>query len=332
MSRWPSLASLAFVLGVGCDKKVEVVTGDPVGKPSVSVAPSASVSASAPKVVPSYAVLGEPSLDCPVFGFGALGGSFGLTAPMGDAGPSDSGPGESIGLGSIGLIGGGTGRLRQGITGRLVKAGPGLVDKKAGAVVCTALPLVRACYDEAQKGRPPTAPLSGSLELELEISDKGKVDRVLSLLGSTLTEPALGRCVTEAVEKLVFDTTAATKLEYHFRFEPAPRTVKMSDKGVVAKGDLPPEVIKRILRASFGRFRSCYNAALGKDPKLTGKTIVQFTIDGTGAVSASKLDPATTVTDATMQTCVLGLYKTISFPMPDKGTVDVTHTMEYAPE
>jgi len=332
MSR-PSLAPLAFVLAFGCDKKVEVVTGDPVGKPSVSVAPSASASAPAPKVVPSYAALGEPSLECPVFGFGAFGGGLGLTAPMGgDAGASDGGPGESIGLGSIGTIGGGTGRLRRGVTGRVVKAGPGLVDKKAGAVVCTALPLVRACYDEAQKGRPPTAPLSGSLELELQISDKGKVERVLSLLGSTLTEPALGKCVTEAVEKLTFDTTAATKLEYHFRFEPAPRTVKMFDKGVTAKGDLPPEVIKRILRASFGRFRACYEKALAKDPKLTGKVVVQFVIDGTGAVSASKLDPATTITDATMQTCVLGLYKGIAFPMPAKGTVDVTHSMEYAPE
>ncbi|MBL8715494.1 MAG: AgmX/PglI C-terminal domain-containing protein [Myxococcales bacterium] len=323
---------------VACQKKSEVVSADPVVSASTSASPSAAPSP-APSAVASvdYAPLGELALECPALGFGALGGGLGLVGGGGIGGLKDAGGdgGEGIGLGGLGTFGPGPGtgigtgtgghRLRPGVTGRVEKAGPGLVAQKAGAVVCTALPLFRACY-----ARPPAA-LPGTLDLEIQIDAKGKVEKVVTLPKSTVAAD-LSKCASDALAKLTFDTTVVTTLEYHLSFEPTPRAVKMSDKGVTAKGALPPEVIKRILRANFNKFRYCFFTALAKDPKLAGKTVAQFVIDEHGAVSSYKLDPATTIGDATMNACVLGHYKGIAFPEPTTGKVEVTHTLDFAPE
>lgn len=325
---------------VACQKKAEVVTADPVVSASASAASSAAPSTT-PSAVASvdYAPLGELALECPAIGYGAFGNPLGLVGSGGFGGLKDAGAdgGEGIGLGTLGTFGPGPGtglhtgtgkggpRLRPGVTGRVEKAGPGLVAPKAGAVVCTALPLLRACFAS------PPEKLPGTLDLELQIDAKGKLDKVVALPKSTVAAD-LSKCAIEALGKLTFDTTVATTLEYHLSFEPTPKAVKMSDKGVVAKGALPPEVIKRIVRASFNKFRYCFFTALAKDPKLTGKTVVQFVIDEHGAVSSYKLDPATTIADATMNACVLGHYKGIAFPEPTTGKVEVTHTLEYAPE
>jgi len=41
-------------------------------------------------------------------------------------------------------------------------------------------------------------------------------------------------------------------------------------------GRLPPEVIQRIVRQNFGRFRNCYESSLRTNPSLTGRVAVKF--------------------------------------------------------
>src|SRR5262249_1515154 len=49
-------------------------------------------------------------------------------------------------------------------------------------------------------------------------------------------------------------------------------------------GRVPPEVIQRIVRQSYGRFRACYETALRRRPGLQGRVAIRFVIDRTGAV------------------------------------------------
>ena len=52
----------------------------------------------------------------------------------------------------------------------------------------------------------------------------------------------------------------------------------MRATGVIVNGKLRPEVVKRIVRQNFGRFRLCYENGLRTNPKLAGKVVVTFTI------------------------------------------------------
>ena len=47
-------------------------------------------------------------------------------------------------------------------------------------------------------------------------------------------------------------------------------------------GRLPPEVIQRIVRQNFGRFRLCYENGLRNNPNLQGRVTVKFVIDRSG--------------------------------------------------
>lgn len=109
------------------------------------------------------------------------------------------------------------------------------------------------------------------------------------------------------------------------------KTIRMPDGGVDVVGKLPPDAIKRVVRANFPRFRACYESGLKKDPGLKGSVAVRFIIDNTGAtenVSAA----GGSMTDAAVSSCVLGIYKTISFPEPEGGKVMVTYPIDFQNE
>ena len=47
---------------------------------------------------------------------------------------------------------------------------------------------------------------------------------------------------------------------------------------------MDPKVIQRVIRMNTKRFRDCYNDGLKRNPKLSGKLKVRFTIDIDGTV------------------------------------------------
>ncbi|MBK7394912.1 MAG: FHA domain-containing protein [Myxococcales bacterium] len=106
------------------------------------------------------------------------------------------------------------------------------------------------------------------------------------------------------------------------------KTVKMIETGTDIQGRLPPEVIKRIIRANFPRFRACYETGLKKDPGLKGTVSVRFIIDTTGAVESANLSGGS-LSDGQVSGCVLGVYKTLSFPEPEGGKVMVTYPIDF---
>ena len=96
-------------------------------------------------------------------------------------------------------------------------------------------------------------------------------------------------------------------------------------------GKLPPEVIQRLIRQNFGRFRLCYEKGLAKNVSLGGRVTVKFTIDTTGAVS-HLVDGGSDLPDKDVVGCVVQAFSNLSFPQPEGGgTVAVGYPIIFAP-
>lgn len=87
--------------------------------------------------------------------------------------------------------------------------------------------------------------------------------------------------------------------------------------------DLSPSVINETVRASFFKFKRCYEAGLARDPKLTGRLSVRFVIERDGSVSDAREsapphpDPseANAFKDAPeVVACSLAVYRGLRFP------------------
>ena len=97
-----------------------------------------------------------------------------------------------------------------------------------------------------------------------------------------------------------------------------------------ASGRLPPEVIQRVIRQNFGRFRACYESGLRGNPNLAGRVAVNFIIgvDGSvGSVSAGGDLP-----DKGVISCVARAFGSLSFPAPDGGIVTVGYPISFNPQ
>ena len=109
----------------------------------------------------------------------------------------------------------------------------------------------------------------------------------------------------------------------------SPPQVRMGASQV--SGRLPPEVIQRVVRMNFGRFRLCYENALGKDPNLQGRVSVRFLIARDGSVAASS-DGGSDIGDVNMVQCVVNSFRSLSFPsLPDSsGPVTVVYPLQFS--
>src|ERR1017187_6252618 len=96
-------------------------------------------------------------------------------------------------------------------------------------------------------------------------------------------------------------------------------------------GGLASEVIQRIVRQNFGRFRLCYETRRQKDAKLGGAVVTRFTIDAKGAVSKAEPDPCTTMPDADVTSCVVRGISALKFPPSDGGDTSVVFPVLFSP-
>jgi hypothetical protein len=108
----------------------------------------------------------------------------------------------------------------------------------------------------------------------------------------------------------------------------APRPVR--DGSVLANGRLPAEIIQRIVRQNFGRFRLCYENGLRGNPSLQGRVTVKFVIDRGGSV-ATVADGGSDVPDQSVVECVVRAFTNLSFPQPDGGMVTVVYPIMFSP-
>jgi hypothetical protein len=96
------------------------------------------------------------------------------------------------------------------------------------------------------------------------------------------------------------------------------------------KGQLPAEVIQRIVRQNYGRFRLCYEGGLRNNPALQGRVEVRFVIGRDGAVS-SVSNGNSDLPDARAVACVVEAYYGLSFPQPEGGIVTVVYPIMFSP-
>ncbi|HWZ90338.1 MAG TPA: AgmX/PglI C-terminal domain-containing protein, partial [Polyangiaceae bacterium] len=107
-------------------------------------------------------------------------------------------------------------------------------------------------------------------------------------------------------------------------------TPSLREGAIAVNGRLPPEVIQRIVRQNFGRFRLCYENGLRNNPLLRGRVTTKFVIDKTGAVG-SAADGGSDMPDAGVVACVVRGFGNLSFPQPEGGNVTVRYPIQFEP-
>ncbi len=107
-----------------------------------------------------------------------------------------------------------------------------------------------------------------------------------------------------------------------------PPQVRMGATSV--NGRLPPEVIQRIVRQNFGRFRLCYENGLRNNPNLQGRVSVKFVIGRDGAVS-NVGNAGSDLPDGGVASCVVRAFYGLSFPQPEGGIVTVVYPIMFSP-
>jgi hypothetical protein len=95
-------------------------------------------------------------------------------------------------------------------------------------------------------------------------------------------------------------------------------------------GRLPAEVIQRIVRQNFGRFRLCYEAGLRSNPALSGRVSTKFVIGRDGAVNQAS-DAGSDLPDQQVVACIVRSFNSLSFPSPEGGVATVTYPIVLTP-
>ena len=100
---------------------------------------------------------------------------------------------------------------------------------------------------------------------------------------------------------------------------------------VSVEGGPPPpvELIQRLVRQCFGRFRLCYQKGLSRNSQLRGQVDVRFVIGLDGQVS--QLSSSGDLPDPAMVECVTQCFRGLSFPPPAGGAVTVNVPLTFTP-
>src|SRR5690606_9630248 len=96
------------------------------------------------------------------------------------------------------------------------------------------------------------------------------------------------------------------------------RAPKVRMGATSVSGRLPPEVIQRIVRQNYGRFRMCYEQGLSRNPNLEGRVAARFVIGRDGSVSNASIG-GSDLPDSAVVSCVVSAFYGLSFPQPEGG-------------
>lgn len=95
-------------------------------------------------------------------------------------------------------------------------------------------------------------------------------------------------------------------------------------------GRLPPEVIQRIVRQNFGRFRLCYENGLRNNPNLMGRVSVRFVI-GRDGMTSNVGNGGSDLPDMRVIQCVMRQFMNLEYPQPEGGIVTVVFPIMFSP-
>lgn len=89
-------------------------------------------------------------------------------------------------------------------------------------------------------------------------------------------------------------------------------------------GELDPSLVSKEVRARIGAIKACYERSLKRNPNLSGKIKVRWTITAAGTVSSVEIDEDS-MGDSEVVSCIKGLVSRWRFPAPSGGSVDVVY-------
>jgi hypothetical protein len=103
------------------------------------------------------------------------------------------------------------------------------------------------------------------------------------------------------------------------------RTVKAAIKTETpaVDGELDPNMVAKEVRSRLGAIKACYERALKRNPNLSGKVVIHWTITQAGTVSGVDVEQDT-LGDAEVASCIKSLIARWRFPAPSGGSVDVS--------
>ncbi len=89
-------------------------------------------------------------------------------------------------------------------------------------------------------------------------------------------------------------------------------------------GSLDPNLVAKEVKARIGAIKACYERALKRNPNLSGKIVVHWTITAAGTVSGVDIEQDT-IGDSEVASCIKGLVARWRFPAPSGGAVEVSY-------
>ncbi len=93
--------------------------------------------------------------------------------------------------------------------------------------------------------------------------------------------------------------------------------IALTQEATVETG-LDRDQIAAVVNRNMGQVRFCYEQGLQGDPSLNGRVAIDFTISGTGQVSAAQV-ANTTLNSKMIEECIVMRLKTWKFPLPQGG-------------
>ncbi len=107
-------------------------------------------------------------------------------------------------------------------------------------------------------------------------------------------------------------------------------TTRIRPGRTIIKGSLSKAQIGRVIRRNLARFKYCYEKQLNKNPNLSGKISVYFTIAPTGAVAKATVRESS-MGNKTVEACTTKVMRSLKFPKPKGGgIVVVTYPFVFA--
>lgn len=108
-----------------------------------------------------------------------------------------------------------------------------------------------------------------------------------------------------------------------------PRVIPMNAK--VDGGNLPKEVVRRVIMSRAGAYQNCYERQLVAKRNLSGKIEVLIRISNNGRVLLSKV-ASTTMNNRKVERCITKVIKLLRFPRPKNGKpVKVRYPFRFKP-
>ena len=100
-------------------------------------------------------------------------------------------------------------------------------------------------------------------------------------------------------------------------------TGSVKSEAPAVDGELDPAMVAKEVRTRLGAIKACYERALKRNPTLSGKVVIHWTITQAGTVSGVDVEQDT-LGDAEVASCIKALVARWRFPAPAGGSVDVS--------